>query len=68
MIKWNAVFQRLMKLMHTQGATYYSGPRFLRVISQFNEDLPEYGELMEERRVAGKSTTRAHYFKELLMS
>jgi hypothetical protein len=66
-IKWNAIFTRLMKLMDTPGDSYFSGPRFLRVIREFNEDLPTYGGLMEERRIAGKSTTRSYYFKDLLM-
>jgi hypothetical protein len=66
-IKWNAVFVRLMKLIDTPGETYYSGPRFLRVIRQFNDDLPNYQELMELRNAQGKSTTRAYYYKDVLM-
>jgi hypothetical protein len=66
-IKWNAIFTRLMKLMDTEGGSYFSGPRFLGVLREFNEDLPNYSDLMEERRLSGKSTTRAYYFKDLLM-
>lgn len=66
MIKWNAVYARLMKLMDTPGDAYYSGPRFLRVIRQFDENLPTYTDLMEMRNNAGKSTTRSYYFKDLL--
>lgn len=67
MIKWNAVFTRLMKLMDIQGPTYYSGPRFLNVVRQFNDDLPHYHDFLEERKVLGKSTTRSYYFKDVLM-
>ncbi len=67
MIKWNAVFTRLMKLMDIPGDTYYSGPRFMRTIRQFNEDLMNYGDFMEFRKSTGKSTTRSYYFKDLLM-
>lgn len=66
-IKWNAIFTRLMMLMDLQGPSYFSGPRFLGVMGDFNEDLPSYSELMDQRAAAGKSTTRAHYFKDLLM-
>ncbi len=67
MIKWNAVFARLMKLMDTPGESYYSGPRFLRVMRQFDEDIPDYYEFMDIRKRRGQSTTRSHYFKELLV-
>ena len=67
MIKWNAVFVRLMKLMDTPGETYFGGPRFLGVIRQFDEDTPDYYEFLELRKSRGKSTTRALYFKDLLM-
>ena len=66
MIKWNAVFTRLMKLMDTPDGAYFSGPRFLNTLREFNEDLPNYSELMELRKAKGESTTRAYYFKDLL--
>jgi len=55
-----------MKLMDTQGPTYYGGPRFLRVIRQFDEDLPQYIEFLELRKAQGKSTTRSYYYHDLL--
>jgi hypothetical protein len=67
LIKWNSVFTRLMKLMDIQGPTYYSGPRFLSVVRQFNDDLAPYHEFLEERKKLGKSTTRSYYFKDVLM-
>lgn len=53
--------------MDTQGESYYSGPRFLRTLQPFNDDLPPYHELMELRNTQGKSNTRAYYFRDLLM-
>lgn len=67
MIKWNAVFTRLMKIMDTNGPTYYSGPRFIRVIQQFNDDVPNYYDFLELRKVQEQSTTRSYYFRDLLM-
>jgi hypothetical protein len=67
MIKWNAVFARLMKVMDRPGDSYYSGPRFLRTVKEIHEDCPNYGDLLEKRKQEGKSTTRAYYFKDVLM-
>jgi hypothetical protein len=66
MIKWNAVFKRLMDLMDQQGGGYFSGSRFIKALQEFNEDLPNYTEYIEERSRAGKSTTRRVYYKDIL--
>jgi len=66
-IKWNAVFKRLMTLMDTPGASYFSGSRFIRAMQEFDEDLPNYTEYVGERNKAGKSTTRSYFFKDILM-
>jgi len=67
MIKWNAVFKRLMGLMDQPGAGYFSGSRFIRTLQQFNDDLPNYTEYIQQRGNAGKSTTRAVFYKDILM-
>jgi len=67
MIKWNAVINRLMNLMDKEGGSYFSGPRFIRAVQKFNEGLPSYTEYIEQRKAAGRSTTRRHYFKDILM-
>ena len=68
MIKWNIVFKRLMELMDRHGtSSYFSGARFIRIIQQFDENVPNYGELIAQRNRAGRSTTRRDYFKDLLM-
>lgn len=67
MIKWNGVVNRLMTLMDQAGPSYFSGPRFIRLIQEFNEDLPNYGEYIKQRNKDGRSTTRRYYFKDILM-
>jgi hypothetical protein len=66
-IKWNAVFKRLMDLMDIQGPGYFSGSRFIRTLQEYNEDLPGYTEYISQRSKAGRSTTRAIYFKDIVM-
>jgi hypothetical protein len=67
MIEWNAAFKRLMDLMDQPGAAYFSGSRFIRTLQQFNDDLPNYTEYIQQRGKAGKSTTRAVFYKDILM-
>ncbi len=66
-IKWNAVFKRLMMLMDTPGESYFSGPRFIRAMQEFDEDIPNYNKYIDGRNRAGKSTTRRYFFQDILM-
>ncbi len=66
MIKWNAVYNRLQKLLDIPCDSYFSGSRFIRVVQQFNLDLSNYSAYIEERKSAGKSTTRRDFFKDIL--
>jgi hypothetical protein len=68
MIKWNAIFNRLMSLMDKEGESYFSGSRFLRVAREFDEDLADYKRYIEDRKRAGKSTSRRDYFRDILMN
>ncbi len=67
MIKWNAVFKRLMTLIDIPGDSYFSGSKFIRAMQGFNEDLPNYSEYIEARKNTGQSTTRSYFFKDILM-
>jgi hypothetical protein len=66
MIKWISVYRKLQALLDTPGDSYFSGPRFIRVMQDFNPELPDYYEYLEERRREAKSTTRRHFFKDVL--
>ena len=66
-INWTGVYNRLWRLIDAKGNCYFSGPRFLNIIREVNLDLPSYNQLIDERRVAGKSTTRRDYFYDVLM-
>jgi hypothetical protein len=66
MVQWNSVFRRLMTLMDLQNDSYFSGSRFIRSIQEFNENLPNYSDYIQERSSAGKSTTRRVFFKDIL--
>jgi hypothetical protein len=42
MIKWISVYRKLQALLDTPGDSYFSGPRFIRVMQDFNPELPDY--------------------------
>lgn len=67
MVNWNVIFNRLFEILDKGGETYFSGPRFIRKIQEFDPYRSNYGEYIEERGKAGKSTTRRIYYKDLLM-
>jgi hypothetical protein len=67
MVNWNVVFNRLFEIIDREGETYFSGPRFIRKIQEFDPYHSNYGEYLKERSEAGKSTTRRYYYKDVLM-
>ena len=66
-MNWTGIWNRLWRIIDSQGDCYFSGPRFLNTIRDFNMDLPDYGEFIELRRRADKSTSRKDYFRDVLM-
>jgi hypothetical protein len=66
MIKWNWVYRTIQTLLDKPGDSYFSGSRFIRVIQEFDPELSDYNEYLEERRREGKSTTRRDFFKDIL--
>lgn len=67
MVNWTVIFNRLMEIVNQPGETYFSGSRFIREIQEVDPYRSSYSEYMEERKKAGKSTTRRYYYKDLLM-
>jgi hypothetical protein len=67
MTKWNVVFKRLMTLMDQPGEGYFSGSRFIRIVQQFNEDLLNYNQYIQECGRQGKSTTRRDFYSDVLI-
>src|SRR4051812_3288479 len=66
-MNWTGIWNRLWRIIDSPGECYFSGPRFLNVIRDVNMDLPDYGELIELRRGAGRSTSRKDYFRDILL-
>jgi hypothetical protein len=67
MINWNAIFNRLFKLIDQPGEPYFSGPRFIRRVQEVDPFISNYSDYIEERKNSGKSTTRRDYFRDIFL-
>jgi hypothetical protein len=48
-------------------STYFSGPRFINTLKEFNQYHPDYHQYINLRNEQGKSTSRKIYFYDLIM-
>jgi hypothetical protein len=68
-LNWIAIFNRLFELINNQGdnATYFSGPKFINVVREFDKYFPDYHQYIDIRNREGKSTSRKIFFYDILM-
>ena len=67
-MNWRAIYNRLWVIINAQGPGYFSGPRFLDRVREFDLDTPTYAEFRAQRDEEGKSTSRKDYFYDVLMA
>lgn len=67
-MNWIAVWNRLWSILDSQGECYYSGGRFLDSLREVDPAVPAYGDLMQQLKAQGKSTSRKDYFRDLFMA
>jgi hypothetical protein len=67
-INWRGVFNRLFAIINQPGETYYSGGRYLRAVQEVDPDCLSYDEYIQQRRAAGRSTSRQDYYYDILTS
>lgn len=51
---------------HKDTNSYFSGPRFLGIIKEFDAAFPDYTQYMEYRKTKGLNTSRKNYFYDIL--
>jgi hypothetical protein len=68
-MNWIEIYNRLFELVNDQGdtATYYSGPRFINTVREFEPYFPEYTQFIEKRNLEGKSTSRKIFYYDILL-
>jgi hypothetical protein len=66
-VNWIAAYNRLFILLDKSDTpTYYSGPKFLRMVRQVDPGVPNYEQLMQLRQRQGKSTSRNSYYWDII--
>ncbi|WP_018343897.1 toll/interleukin-1 receptor domain-containing protein [Cytophaga aurantiaca] len=68
-MNWIEIYNRLFELINIQGdtATYYSGPRFINTVREFEPYFPDYTQFIELRNQEGKSTSRKIFYYDILL-
>jgi hypothetical protein len=68
MVNWTVVFDRLFALINKKGEpSYFSGPRYIkRVQEEIDPYFLDYTDYLKERAASNESTTRKHYYRDIL--
>src|SRR5262245_31414 len=66
-VNWVTIYNRLFSLIDRQGASYYSGPRFIGKVREVDPYFANYSQYLETRRTGCKSTSRRDYFYDILL-
>jgi hypothetical protein len=66
-LNWQGVYNRLWVIINASGPGYFSGPRFLDKVREFDLNTPPYDKFLALRNEAGKSTSRKSYFHDVLI-
>ncbi len=61
--KYNKLFEVINK---KETDAYFSGPRFLKLIKEFDTSFLDYTQYIEYRRTKGLNTSRKNYFYDIL--
>lgn len=68
-MNWIEIYNRLFELINNQGdtATYFSGPRFIDTVRQYEPYFPDYTQFINQRNIEGKSTSRKIFYYDILL-
>ena len=68
MNNWIEIYNRLFELINDKNYsdTYYSGPRFINLVREFEIYFPDYAQFIELRNKEGKSTSRKVFYYDIL--
>ena len=68
-MNWIEIYNRLFEIINVQddASTYFSGPRFINTLKEFNRYHPDYHQYINLRNEHGKSTSRKIYFYDMIM-
>lgn len=66
-MQWISAYSRLFSILDKKDTpAYQSGSEFIKVVQQFDLNLPDYALYLEERTRLNKSTTRRDFYWDIL--
>lgn len=67
-MNWIKEFNRMFSMINSHGTPeYFSGPKFIEIIKEFDTNFPDYIQYIQYRQEKGLSTSRKNYFYDILM-
>lgn len=68
-MNWIEIYNRVFEIINNQGdtSTYFSGPRFINTLKEFDTYHPDYIQYINLRNEQGKSTSRKIFYYDILM-
>ena len=68
-MNWIEIYNRLFELVNDKDdtATYYTGPKFINTVREFEPYFPDYSQFIEKRNLEGKSTSRKIFYYDILL-
>jgi hypothetical protein len=68
-MNWIEIYNRLFEVINNKNntATYFSGPRFIDIVKQYEPYFPDYLQFINQRNIEGKSTSRKIFYYDILL-
>jgi hypothetical protein len=66
-INWVTAYNCLFEMIDAEGDAYFSGPRFIDKVREIDPYYPNYRQFVDERKRAGRSTSRRDYFYDIIL-
>jgi len=67
-VNWITAYNRLFKIINTDGDYYYSGSAFIQMAQQVDDSIPSYNQFIQLRNQQGKSTSRKDFYWDIINS
>jgi hypothetical protein len=65
-VNWISAYNKLFKIINSQGDTYYSGSAFLKLAQQVDDGMPNYNQFIQMRNQQGLSTSRKDFYWDVI--
>ncbi|NRA81333.1 MAG: hypothetical protein HRU18_24295 [Pseudoalteromonas sp.] len=65
-VNWITAYNRLFKIINTDGDCYYSGSAFIQLAQQVDDSIPNYNQYIQLRKQQGKSTSRKEFYWDII--